>query len=145
MAIRGWQPCIMSEFVPPARRTRRGHHASRLLVVAGVTVGALSPQIGDADAAASFEGEWTGSAIATKGGCKPAPAALTVSGEDVTGRATFEHQAQDIHGTVRADGTFGATIGFNPLTGQFSDGTFEGTFSSAGCEWKMILKIKRKQ
>jgi hypothetical protein len=62
------------------------------------------------------------------------------AGRVVTGEARFEPGPQSIHGTVREDGAFGATIGFQHLVGKFIDNTFEGTFNSLNCEWKMILK-----
>jgi hypothetical protein len=65
---------------------------------------------------------------------------LTVLGRVVTGQARFELGAPNINGTVREDGTFGATIGFQPLTGKFTQGEFEGTFNSFDCAWKMLLK-----
>jgi hypothetical protein len=71
------------------------------------------------------------------------PVTLTILGKVVTSRATFEREAKDIYGTVWEDGTFGATIGFQHLTGNFIEGRFEGTFNSFGCAWKMILKIKK--
>jgi hypothetical protein len=92
---------------------------------------------------ASFDGEWSGSATATTGRCKPAIVTLTILEKVVTGRATFEGGAQDIHGTVWEDGTFGATIGFQHLTGNFIEEMFEGTFNGFGCAWKMSLKTKK--
>jgi hypothetical protein len=115
----------------------------RILFVASVTFWMLSPQLGDACAAGPYDGEWSGSATATTGPCKPAPVTLTILGKVVTGRATFEREAKDIHGTVWEDGTFGATIGFQHLTGNFIEDRFEGTFNSFGCAWKMILKVKK--
>jgi len=81
--------------------------------------------------AGPFDGEWNGSATATSGQCKPAIVTLTVLGKAVTGRATFEHGAQEIHGAVWEDGTFGATIGFQHLTGKFTKDMFEGTLSGS--------------
>jgi hypothetical protein len=49
----------------------------------------------------------------------------------------------NIGGTVREDGSFGATIGFRPLTGNFAGDMFEGTFDIFGCAWKMILNMKK--
>jgi hypothetical protein len=118
----------------------------RLLFVAVIISWMLSSQIGDAHAAGPYDGEWEGSATATTGRCKPAVVTLTVLGKDVTGRAKFEREAQNIHGTVWADGTFGATIGFQHLTGKFIEDKFEGTFAGFGCAaWKMILRIKKPQ
>jgi len=112
----------------------------RLLFLASVASWMLSPQIGDA--AGTYDGEWNGSATATIGPCKPALVMLTILGKVVTGRATFEREARNIHGTVLEDGTFGATIGFQHLTGNFIEDRFEGTFNSFGCAWKAILKMQ---
>ena len=73
-------------------------------------------QFSDAYAADPYDGEWTGSAKGTSDGrCKPADVTLTVHGKVVTGQAKFEADIANIYGTVREDGTFGATIGFRPL------------------------------
>ena len=112
----------------------------RLLFLASVASWMLSPQIGDA--AGTYDGEWNGSATATIGPCKPALVMLTILGKVVTGRATFERETRNIHGTVLEDGTFGATIGFQHLTGNFIEDRFEGTFNSFGCAWKVILKMQ---
>ena len=112
----------------------------RLLLAASVAW-MLWPQIGDA--AGPYDGEWTGSATATTGQCKPARVTLTILGKVVTGRATLEGGAHNIHGTAREDGTFGATIGFQHLTGQFTENVFEGTFNGFGCVWKMMLRINK--
>jgi hypothetical protein len=112
----------------------------RLLFLASVASWMLSPQIGDA--AGTYDGEWNGSATATIGPCKPALVMLTILGKVVTGRATFEREAKDIRGTIAEDGTFGATIGWQHLTGNFIEDRFEGTFNSFGCAWKVILKMQ---
>jgi hypothetical protein len=44
---------------------------------------------------------------------------------------------------VVADGAVGATIGFQPLWGQFTGDEFEGTFTSFDCDWKAVLKRDR--
>jgi hypothetical protein len=91
-------------------------------------------------AAGPFDGKWNGSATSGVGRCKPAVVMVTVQGRDVTGQARFELDATNINGTVREDGTFGATIGWQPLTGKFNEDRFEGTFKSDGCIWKLILQ-----
>jgi hypothetical protein len=92
-------------------------------------------------AAGPHDGDWTGSAISSNGArCGPVIVTLTVEGPVVTGLARFEREAPNIMGTVREDGTFGATIGFHPLTGKFIENEFEGAFRSSDCEWKMVLK-----
>jgi len=53
------------------------------------------------------------------------PVTLTVAGKVVTGEVRLERETE-IRGTVWEDGSFGATIGFNQLTGQFSRDAFEG-------------------
>jgi hypothetical protein len=100
----------------------------------------LLSQFGNGYADGAYDGEWTGSARATSGRCKPAVVTLTVLGEIVLGQARFEVGAQDIRGTVSEDGALGATIGFQHLTGEFIPDSFEGTFNSLGCAWKIALK-----
>jgi hypothetical protein len=112
----------------------------RLLPIALVAPLLLVLQPGNGHAEAGFDGEWSGSAAVTSGRCRPAIVTLTVAGKVVTGEARFEPGPQSIHGTVREDGAFGATIGFQHLLGKFTDDTFEGTFNSFNCAWKMILK-----
>src|SRR6266436_1240098 len=68
---------------------------------------------------------------------------LTVEGQVVSGQARFERDAPNINGTVDEDGALGATIGFQPLRGQFIQDQFEGTFKSFDCEWKALLKRTR--
>ena len=112
----------------------------RLLVVTAVCVLLLS-QFTSSYAAGPFDGEWTGSATPNRGRCRPAPVTLTVAGKVVTGEVRLERETE-IRGTVWEDGSFGATIGFNQLTGQFSRDTFEGAFETSDCTWKMLLKRK---
>src|SRR5215470_14248159 len=91
--------------------------------------------------AGSRDGEWIGSATSSNGArCRPVIVTLTVEGRVVTGRARFEREAPNIMGTITEDGTFGATIGFQPLSGKFIENEFEGAFKSSDCEWKMLLK-----
>jgi hypothetical protein len=90
-----------------------------------------------------YDGEWSGSATATTGRCKPALVTLTVTGRVGTGQVRFERDVANMGGTVREDGSFGATIGFRPLTGNFAGDMFEGTFDIFGCAWKMILNMKK--
>ena len=112
----------------------------RLLIVASAAHSLFSLQLGDAYAGGPYDGEWTGSATSTGGRCKPAIVTLTVEGKVVTGQARFDLDAPNINGTVREDGAFGATIGWQPLTGKFIQDEFEGTFKGSGCVWKMLLK-----
>ena len=77
-----------------------------------------------------YDGQWNGSATAESGRCKPAVVTLTVLDRTVEGQARFELDTHNIHGTVSADGAFGATIGFQHLTGNFIEDVFEGTFRS---------------
>jgi hypothetical protein len=110
------------------------------LLVASIAHMLLLAESGDANAAGPFDGEWTGSATSTVRRCKPAIVTLTVQGWDVTGQARFEVDAPNINGTVREDGSFGATIGWQPFTGNFIEDRFEGTFKSSDCVWKMLLQ-----
>jgi hypothetical protein len=97
-------------------------------------------QFGDASADGLFDGQWTGSATSNVRRCKPATVTLTVQGSVVTGQAKFEVDTPNINGTVFEDGTFGATIGFQRLTGKFFRDRFEGSFKSSYCEWTMQLR-----
>jgi hypothetical protein len=110
----------------------------RLFFVASVIISMISPQIGDA--AGPYDGQWNGSATATTGACKPAPVTLSILGKVLTGAATFEREAKEIRGTIGEDGTFGGTIGWQPIRGRFTQDEFEGTFNSFECSWKMVLK-----
>jgi hypothetical protein len=104
----------------------------------------LLGQLGHACAAGPFDGEWKGFAAASRGPCKPAIVTMIVEDSAVTGQARFETDAPRISGTVRSDGSFGATIGWRPLTGKFSVDKFEGMFRSGDCEWQMLLERARK-
>jgi hypothetical protein len=115
----------------------------RLRHVALITPLLFLVQLGDAYADNLYDGEWTGSATSPVRKCKPAVVTMTVQGSVVTGQAKFEIDAPNINGTVFEDGSFGATIGFQRLTGRFIRDRFEGTFKSAYCEWTMLLKHTR--
>jgi hypothetical protein len=113
----------------------------RLLFVASTACILFSSQVGDCYAAPGpYDGEWTGSATSTGGRCRSGTVKLTVAGKVVTGQATFGPDAPNINGTVREDGSFGATIGFQPLTGKFTRDAFEGTFKNSDCAWRILLK-----
>jgi hypothetical protein len=99
--------------------------------------------LSDGYAAGPYDGEWTGSATSTAGRCQPATVAVTVEGRVVTGRARFQVDSPNINGTVSEEGTLGATIGFQRLTGKFSQDEFQGSFRSSDCVWTMILKRKK--
>src|SRR5712691_4812252 len=131
-------------------RKRRGWSArlthpvkKRLLFVASVAHLLLLAQFGDAYAADPYDGEWIGSATSIDRQCKPASVTLTIHRGAVTGQAKFAADAPNINGTVREDGTFGATIGWQPVTGRFIQDEFEGTFKISDCVWKMLLKRTR--
>jgi hypothetical protein len=87
-----------------------------------------------------FDGQWNGSATATSGRCRPATVTITVSNKVGIGQVNFQGDTQEIRGTLTKDGAFGATIGFQRLTGTFVGNTFEGSFKSSDCDWKMVLK-----
>jgi hypothetical protein len=103
----------------------------------------LLSQFENADAAGPYDGEWTGTATSTSERCKAAVVRLTIQGQVVLGQAKFEHDAPNINGTVDKDGTFGGTIGFQPIRGQFTRDEFQGTFKSFDCEWKALLRRTR--
>jgi hypothetical protein len=110
------------------------------LIVATTAFLLLLPQFNNADAAGPYDGEWTGTATSTGERCKRAVVKLTVEGQVVLGQARFERDAPNINGTVDENGALGATIGFQPLRGQFTRDRFEGTFKSFDCEWKAVLR-----
>lgn len=112
----------------------------RLLTVASTLCMLLLSPLTESCAAGPYDGEWTGTATATRGRCRPAVVTMTVAGRVVTGQARFEVEAQNISGTVWEDGTFGATLGFQHLTGKFVRDQFEGSFTRADCVWRMQLK-----
>ena len=118
----------------------RGSQMKRLLIVAAGAHMLFLSQLGDGYAAGPYDGVWTGSATSTGRGCRPAIVTLTVEGKVVTGQARFERDAPNINGTVREDGSFGATIGFQPLTGKFTQDELEGNFKNSECVWKMLLR-----
>jgi hypothetical protein len=103
----------------------------------------LLPQFNKADAAGPYDGEWTGTATSAGERCKRAVVKLTIEGQIVLGQATFERDAPKINGTVDEHGAVGATIGFQPLRGQFTGDQFEATFRSFDCEWKALLRRTR--
>ena len=114
----------------------------RLPYVASVASLLLLMPFGDAGAG-PYDGQWNGVATVTSGRCKPVAVTLTVGDTGVVGQARFERDTRNIHGTVTADGTFGATIGFDHLTGNFIEDIFDGTFKSFNCTYKMMLKRAR--
>jgi hypothetical protein len=91
-------------------------------------------------AAGTFDGEWTGTATPNRGRCKAANVTMTIAGRVVSGEMRLEGETSEIRGTVWEDGSFGATIGFHPLTGQFRRDAFEGEFDTTDCKWKMQLR-----
>jgi hypothetical protein len=115
-----------------------------LLIVFTAAFLLLLPQFNNnVGAAGPYDGEWTGTATSSSARCKRAVITFTVKGRDVSGQARFERGAPMINGTVVADGAVGATIGFQPLWGQFTGDEFEGTFKNFDCEWKAVLKRTR--
>ena len=91
-------------------------------------------------AAGPFDGQWNGTATPNRGRCKVANVTVTVAGKVVSGEMRLEGGTSEIRGTVWEDGSFGATIGFHHLTGQFRRDAFEGEFDTPDCKWKMQLR-----
>jgi len=87
-----------------------------------------------------FDGKWNGLATPTSGRCRPTTVTITVGDKVGIGQIRFQRGPQDIRGTVSKDGAFGATIGFERLTGTFVRDTFEGTFKGEDCTWTMVLR-----
>jgi len=111
----------------------------RIASVASLLVLSLA---GDA-CADPFDGQWNGTATPTSGRCRPALVAITVSDKVGIGQVKFPRGPQDIRGTVSKDGAFGATIGFEHLTGTFVRDTFEGSFKAEDCVWNIVLKRRK--
>jgi hypothetical protein len=115
-----------------------------LLLVASIASVLFLSNFGNAHAAEPYDGEWNGSATVVRNGrCRAANVTLTVLGNKALGQAKFGLDARNIAGTVRPDGTFGGTIGFQHLTGKFIEDKFEGSFQSSDCAWSMILRRSR--
>src|SRR5262245_37500963 len=96
-----------------------------LLLVASAACTLVLANLGNADAAGPYDGEWSGLATAlTDARCKAANVTLTILNNEVFGQAKFELASRSIFGTVRPDGTLGGTIGFQHLTGKFTSDRF---------------------
>jgi hypothetical protein len=113
---------------------------SRLCILALVAYLLLLPQLSSANPDGPYDGEWSGAATSADAQCKAALVTLTVEGKVVVGQARFEREVSNINGTVADDGRFGATIGFQPITGRFAADDFQGVFKNFGCEWSVQLK-----
>jgi hypothetical protein len=103
----------------------------------------LLSQLGGSLAAGPYEGQWDGIATPSRARCNAARVTLMVTGKVVVGEALLAGEKLDIRGTVWEDGSFGATIGFQNLTGRFSGDAFEGGFQSPDCQWKVKLERKK--
>ena len=73
------------------------------LIVATAAFFLLLPRFDNADAAGSYDGEWTGTATSAGERCKQAVVKLTVEGQVVLGQARFERDAPNVNGTVGED------------------------------------------
>jgi len=124
------------------RRTGEFIKRMRQQFVPAATCVLLLLQAGDAYAAGPYDGEWVGTATPNRGRCKAAAVTVNITGKAVSGELRLEGGTSEIRGTVWDDGSFGATIGFHHLTGQFSRNAFEGTFDTPDCKWKMQLRRK---
>jgi len=109
-------------------------------LVAATTCVLLLSQASFAFAAGTFDGQWTGTATPNRGRCKAANVTVTIAGKVVSGEMQLEGGTSEIRGTVWEDGSFGATIGFHHLTGQFRRDAFEGEFDTTDCKWKVQLR-----
>jgi hypothetical protein len=114
----------------------------RLRRVASVAALLFLSLAGDA-CADPFDGQWNGLATPTSGRCRPATVTITVSTMVGIGEVNFQGEKKEIRGTLTKDGAFGATIGFQRLTGTFVGNTLEGSFTINDCVWKMVLKRTR--
>ena len=109
----------------------------RRLVAAAICVLLLSQ---GSFAAGPFDGQWNGTATPNLRRCKQASVTMTIAGKVVSGEMRLEGGTSEIRGTVWEDGSFGATIGFHSLTGQFNRDAFEGAFDTPECKWKIQLR-----
>src|SRR5262245_17062184 len=131
---------IVLRCVEPVGKERK----RRLHLIAAIANVMLLSSFCIASAADRYDGQWNGSATAAQDSrCKAASVTVTVLGQEVAGEAKFGVDARNINGTVRLDGTFGGTIGFQHLVGKFNEDTFEGAFQSFNCAWTLILKRGR--
>jgi hypothetical protein len=116
----------------------------RLHLIAAIANVLLLSSLCNASAADPYDGQWNGSATAAQDSrCKVANVTVTILGQEVIGEAKFGADARNINGTVRPDGTFGGTIGFQHVVGKFKEEKFEGAFRSFDCAWTLILKRSR--
>ena len=115
-----------------------------VIVCALVVCVLLLSQLGGSLAAGPYDGEWDGIATPSNARCNSARITMTVAGKVVIGEARLVAGARlDIRGTVWEDGEFGATIGFQQLSGRFKGDAFQGAFESTDCQWKVNLERKR--
>jgi hypothetical protein len=126
--------------IQPWNDVEQGEFVMNGLRIVATAAFLLLPQFNNADAAGRYDGEWTGTATSAGKRCKQAVVTLTVEDNIVLGRARFERDAPNINGTVDERGGVGATIGFQPLRGQFSGDEFEARFKIFDCEWKALLR-----
>ena len=114
---------------------------TRLLPVMAIAGALFLANSGNVDAAGPYDGEWSGSARAARDGqCNAANVTLTIRNNEAAGQAKFGFESRNIFGTVRPDGTLGATIGFQYLSGKFTGDSFEGTFQTPECGWTVTLR-----
>lgn len=113
---------------------------NKRFVVAAVAIVLLLYGFNDGCAAGPYDGEWMGTATPSGDRCKRAAINFTVEGRIVLGQAKFEGDTSSINGSVNENGTVGATIGFQFLTGRFNGEDFEGTFKFSDCQWEAVLK-----
>src|SRR5712672_3858357 len=103
---------------------------NRPLIVATAAFLLLLPRFNNADAAGPYDGEWSGTATSAGERCKQAVVKFTIEGQVVLGQARFGADALNINGTVDENGTFGGTLGFQPMRGKLVRGQVEGPFKS---------------
>jgi hypothetical protein len=99
----------------------------------------LVPPLGSAYAAGPYDGTWKGTARSAGGRCERASVDLTVEGRIVLGQAKIGDDTSSIKGSVNESGVVGATIGFQPLKGEFRADEFRGAFQISDCRWEAIL------
>lgn len=108
----------------------------RTAMIAGtlLTIGLAWQHIGQA--AASFDGHWTGTSTVSGPGagkgsgasaCTNAPVDVMVAGDRVRGSALLDGSYYLVEGKLHEDGTVSGTFSEDSLKGKFEGGRFTGT------------------
>lgn len=97
-------------------------------------------------AAGPFDGQYTGGSPATGArgaSCPPTTGTVTVVNGNLTGKFSESKYTFTLTGTVAPDGTMTGKWGPYPVTGKFTGGHFEGTYSSKICGTERPIKLDK--